>query len=150
MPTNGANFSPPAGIPATIKQLIDAATVRIRVCIFVFTEPTLAAALAAAVTRGVDVQVIIDYNSAYQTTSMAWQLSRSGVQVFTDHAHTQLHTKYAIFDDVTICTGSANWTQNADGLAGEDLWVMTPGYPFNAQYIDNWNFHRSHSIALPR
>jgi len=150
MPSVEVYFSPPPGIPAQIKALIDAAVTTIRICIFVFTEPTLAAALADAVTRGVNVEVIIDYNSAYQTTSMAWQLSRTGVKVYTDNAHTQMHTKFGIFDFTTICTGSANWTQNADGLSAEDFYVTSGDYPTVAKYNGNWEFHRSHSIPLPR
>lgn len=143
-------FSPPPGIPARIAQAIDAALVSIFVCMYHFTESTLAQRMAAAVARGVDCRVILDYRSAYDVNSMSWQLAKTGVQVYTDNQHSILHSKYAIIDGNQILTGSANWSYNADGMAGEDFIVMFPGTPSAQAWIDNWAYHRSHSIPLPR
>jgi phosphatidylserine/phosphatidylglycerophosphate/cardiolipin synthase-like enzyme len=143
-------YSPPPGIPARIASNIDAATSTILICIYHLTETTLASKLVAAVARGVIVQAILDYNAAYDLNSMAWTLSRGGVFVFTDHMHSLLHTKFAIFDSHLVSTGSANWSANADGAAAEDYVEIDLDYATAQSYIGNWNYHRSHSIALPR
>lgn len=149
-PTVSVQFSPPVGIPASIKAMIDAAASTIRVCMYHLTEQTLAMSLIAAAARGIDVQVILDFNAAYEKNSLSWTMSRGGVIVYTDNAHSLLHTKWAIFDGITICTGSANWSANADGQAGEDFVTIVGDYPTVNAYQGNWAYHRSHSIPLPR
>lgn len=143
-------FSPPPGIPARIAAAIDAAAESIYVCMYHFTESTLAQRMALAVARGVECCVIIDHHSAYEVNSMAWQLARTGVQVWTDNAHSLMHCKYAVIDGVQILTGSANWSYNADGMAAEDFIVMNPGTPTAQLWMDDWYKHRAHSIPLPR
>lgn len=143
-------FSPPPGIPARIAAAIDAAQLSIYVCMYHFTESTIARRMADAVARGVDCCVIMDFRAAYEVNSMAWQLAKTGVQVWTDNAHSLMHSKYAILDERQILTGSANWSYNADGAAAEDFIVMEPGPEYVAQYKADWQRHRSHSIPLPR
>jgi phosphatidylserine/phosphatidylglycerophosphate/cardiolipin synthase-like enzyme len=143
-------FSPPPGIPAVIQQLIDGARETIDLAMYHFTESTLARTLGAAVLRGVRVRAVLDHGSIYETNSMAWTLARKGVEAFSDHAHSILHTKYCIIDAKLLVTGSANWTYNSDGAAGEDLLVLEPPPEIIVAYQDNWAFHRAHSIPLPR
>jgi hypothetical protein len=71
-------FSPPPGIPARIAAAIDAAQLSIYVCMYHFTESTIAQHMASAVARGVDCCVIIDHRAAYEVNSMAWQLAKTG------------------------------------------------------------------------
>lgn len=143
-------FSPPSGIPARIAQALDTAVQSIYVCMYHFTESTLARKMADAVGRGVECCVIIDHRSAYETNSMAWQLARTGVQVWTDNAHSLMHLKYAIIDGRQLLTGSANWSYNADGAAAESLVIVDLDAASLKIWSDNWALHRSHSIPLPR
>ena len=143
-------YSPPPGIPARLKELVDAAEKTIDLAIYHFTESTLAAALADAVARGVEVRAILDEKSAYETNSMCWELGRRGVKVWLDNAHSIMHCKYAIFDSRMITTGSANWSYNADGMAAEDM-LLIEGEPLLIYtYENNWNYHQSHSYPIPR
>jgi phosphatidylserine/phosphatidylglycerophosphate/cardiolipin synthase-like enzyme len=143
-------FSPPPGIPARIARAIDAAELSIFVLMYHFTESTLARRMAQAVARGVECRCILDYEASRETNSMARQLARTGVHVFTDAAHTLMHSKYAVIDHATILTGSANWSYNADGAAAEDFLVIGPDPDLAALWLNDWSVHRSHSIALPR
>lgn len=143
-------YSPPAGIAAVIGDQLDGAASTIDILIYRFTETTLAAKMANAVARGVTCRAILDFKSAYQTDSMAWQLSRTGVLVWTDAAHSQMHQKSAIIDASKIITGSANWSQNADGFSAEDLLIITFDPPLVTLYQQNWQKHREHSVPLPR
>lgn len=143
-------FSPPPGIPARLAQLIAGARSSIDLCMYHFTESSLARALGDAVVRGVRIRAVLDFGSCYERNSMARTLARKGVETYTDHAHSILHAKYCIFDARVISDGSANWTYNSDGSAGESLLVFEPPPELVIAYQDNWAYHRAHSIPLPR
>jgi phosphatidylserine/phosphatidylglycerophosphate/cardiolipin synthase-like enzyme len=115
-----------------------------------FTESTLAKHVAGAVARGVECCVILDHRAAYDTDSMCWQLAKTGVQVWTDNAHSLMHCKYAIVDGLYVLTGSANWSYNADGKAAEDFMIIGPDPELAATYAADWQIHKSHSIPVPR
>lgn len=143
-------FSPPAGIAAAIKAEIDAASTSIKIAMYHFTEPSLAAAMAAAVVRGVGATAILDFKGAYQLNSMSWQLSRSGVHVYTDAMHSQMHEKFAVIDSFTVLHGTANWSANSDGASADYLIVSKPDSPLASVMLGNWQIHLAHSIPLPR
>lgn len=143
-------FSPPAGIPAAIKGCIDQTKRHIQACIYNLTESTICDALGNAVGRGVLVELILDYKGVYKSESLAWEAARRGVHVYTDDHHSQLHTKYAIWDDGEICDGSANWSYNADGFSAESWLYFEHEHNLALQYVADWQTHRNHAIALPR
>lgn len=143
-------FSPPAGIAQAIADEIDAAVGTIDLLMYRFTETTLAAKMAAAVARGVTARAILDFRSAYEQGSMAWQLSRTGVFVWTDAAHSQMHEKAAVIDGQTVLYGTANWSRNADGQSADYLIVSKPDSPLASVFLTNFGVHLAHSIPLPR
>lgn len=143
-------FSPPPGIPARISRCIDDAQLSIYVCMYHFSESTIAKHMAAAVERGVKCFVVLDRAAAYETQSMAWQLAKTGVHTWLDAAHALMHCKYAIIDDLWVLTGSANWSYGSDGRAAEDFVIIGPDAAAAATYLADWEVHRSHSVAIPR
>ena len=143
-------FSPPAGIAAAIAAEIDGAVGTIDLLMYHFTESTLAARMAAAVARGVTARAVLDFHSAYALNSMAWQLSRTGVLVWTDNMHSQMHEKCAVIDGQTVLFGTANWSANSDGASADYLMVSKPDSPLASVMLANFELHRSHSIPLPR
>ena len=76
--------------------------------------PLLSHALIDAHKRGVDVDVVIDNDSAKQTSRKVFlQLKREGVPVSLSARAGLLHHKLLIVDDEMLVTGSANWTKAA-------------------------------------
>lgn len=94
-------------------QTIETAKKSCRVAMYTFTHPKLQAALVEAKNRGVQVEVILDRESSYQTSRQAYErFKREKVAVFRGKAKGLVHHKMAIIDD-TLVTGSANWTKAA-------------------------------------
>ena len=72
-------------------------------------------ALCEAKARGVDVQVLLDLDSAEPGKNRESQafLKAGGVPVFLDAPDTTTHAKALVVDGETLVVGSANWTQGA-------------------------------------
>jgi len=86
----------------------------IKGAIFTFTHPQVCQALIDAHNRGVAVQIVIDEDSAKNTSSLIFQrLKKSGVPVYISDRDGLLHHKLMIIDNDCIFTGSANWTKAA-------------------------------------
>ena len=95
-------------------DVLNTAKKSIRVAMFTFTHPLLLQALIDAHKRGVDVEVVIDSDSAKQTSQKVFQrLKREGMKVFVSQRVGLLHHKTAIIDDNILVVGSANWTRAA-------------------------------------
>jgi len=106
--------------------LIESARTTLRVAMFTFTHPRLTDALIEARKRGVDVEVIVDYQSGSGTSGKAVRrLQRHGVPVALSDGMGLLHHKFAWIDDRTLVHGSANWTRSAFGRNDEVMTVVS-------------------------
>ena len=95
-------------------KTINTAKKTVKVAMYTFTHPLLAQALVDAHKRGVDVDVVIDSDSAKQTSKKVFvQLKREGVPVSISARTGLLHYKLMIVDDEMLVAGSANWTKAA-------------------------------------
>lgn len=117
---------------------INAATKRVFVAMFTFTHPDLAKALCNAHQRGVDVRVILDRDSAQQTSRKVFlQLKRNGVPCGYRTKKGLLHYKVAIIDDLLVA-GSCNWTKAAYQVNHEATFYIDPLNSTNKSFIESW------------
>ena len=84
-------------------------------------EIRLLRALIAAARRGVDVRVVLDKKEAFQKYGKLNDMRRAKVPVRLmamgktgDDQQIRFHHKFMIVDREVVCTGSFNWTQQAD------------------------------------
>lgn len=95
-------------------QLIDNAHHQILIAMFTFTHPQIVTSLIEAVKRGVDVQIALDYHTGHGASLHALStLEAAGIPITLSRGLQLLHHKWAIVDQNTLITGSANWTQAA-------------------------------------
>ena len=77
--------------------------------------------------RGVRVNVVADNAESKNVNmdTMIKKLTQSGIDVHLAVRQTTLmHNKVGILDSQTICTGSFNWTSNAEKNKDENLLVV--------------------------
>jgi phosphatidylserine/phosphatidylglycerophosphate/cardiolipin synthase-like enzyme len=97
----------------------------IKVAMFTFTHPALIDALIEAHKRGIDVDVVIDNDSARKTSSLAYKrFVHEKVPVAISRRAGLLHEKMAIIDDKTLIMGSANWTRAAFTQNSENIVIL--------------------------
>ena len=97
------------------------------IAIYSLTEPEIVNAMIAANKRGVKVAVLADATESKNANQAAMikALTQAGIDVRLAVRQTALmHNKIGIFDGKTICTGSFNWTTNAEKHNDENLLVV--------------------------
>jgi phosphatidylserine/phosphatidylglycerophosphate/cardiolipin synthase-like enzyme len=110
-----------------IVDLFDQAKNTVHVAIYSLTEPNIVDAIIRANNRGVNVEIITDAIQSKNATQayMIRKLTQSGVNVrVATRQKSLMHNKVAIFDSQTICTGSFNWSINAEENNDENLLVV--------------------------
>lgn len=136
-PAAGQPFLPPCFEPAddcirVLVDEIDAAEREILVMAYLFTERSVAAALASAVERGVTVRMIVDRR---RVSDLMATLPSEGIELLTDPVDVQ-HNKIMIFDRRRVATGSQNYTRGSRNNA-ENL-LLIDHAPTVAAYVENW------------
>lgn len=130
-------FTPGESCAKLIITAIDAARFQIRVQAYSFTREDLADALIRAEQRGVDVEVIIDRQHAFEKRGMMPKLSQAGITVLVDSVKGLAHSKVIILDAAMVITGSYNFTSAAEHRNAENLLVVAdPGLA--GRYLLNW------------
>jgi cardiolipin hydrolase len=122
-------FSPEGGICSKLIEKINNAKKRVYVAVYMFTDKSLADALVEAKNRrGLDVQIVTDKKSVEFKYGKINYLKERGVEVFVFNPRTKseemfrkkMHHKFALFDN-SVCTGSYNWTRQADKKNSENI-----------------------------
>lgn len=140
-------FSPEESGQAAVIGMIDAASVRVRVAMFHFSNNHIADALIRAHRRGVDTAVILDKSHLTDKRSVGPRLLAGGVPVFIDAEHKTAHNKVTVTDGRWVVTGSYNYNTNAETRNAENLLILdSPALA--ARYEENWLSHRAHSSAF--
>lgn len=125
--TTPATEDPKFDCATAVVNLFNEAKKTVNVAIYSLTEPDIVNATIAANNRGVKVTVLADRTESKNTNmaAMITKLTQSGVDVRLAIRQTALvHNKVGIFDSQTICTGSFNWTNNAEKNNDENLLVV--------------------------
>ena len=125
--TTPATNDPEFDCAKAIIDLFDQAKSTIHVAIYSLTEPNIVDAMIRANSRGVKVEIVADATESKSVTQarMIKKLTQSGVNVrVAIRQKSLMHNKVAIFDNQTICTGSFNWTVNAEKNNNENLLIV--------------------------
>ena len=116
----------PAALDRLLKT-IESAKKSVKVAMYTFTHPKLSQALIDAKKRGVHVEVVMDNDSAKQTSRKVFlQLKREKVNVALSARAGLLHYKFVIVDDELLATGSANWTKAAFTANDDNICFINP------------------------
>lgn len=140
-------FSPRGGAEDAIVSAVGSAQRSIRVLAYSFTSKSIATALVAAGSRGVDVEIIVDKGQPNAKGGQAQAVAGAGIPVLVDRAHAIAHNKVMIIDDVRLVTGSFNFTQGAETRNAENLLVFDAP-ELAAQYLADYARHREHAQPL--
>ena len=111
----------------TLIDRINGAQKSLKVAMFTWTSARFAEAVIAAHKRGVLVEVALDRQSCHGTSrKIARLLHREGIALFQNQGPGLLHHKFALIDDTTLITGSANWTVGAFKRNAEVVLILNP------------------------
>ncbi|EMM6764776.1 phospholipase D family protein, partial [Pluralibacter gergoviae] len=112
--------------------------------------PDIMKALVAAKKRGVDVKIVIDERGNTGRASIAAMnyIANSGIPLRTDSDFPIQHDKVIIVDNVTVETGSFNFTKAAETKNSENavvIWNMPKlAESFLEHWQDRWNRGRDY------
>ena len=143
-----AAFTPGDNIAAMIVERIREARSSVRMQAYLFTDRRIANALAAALKRGVRVEIVAD--GAQQENGGSPYLPalrRAGAGIFLAQSAGAAHNKVLIIDadrpGAVVITGSYNYTRAANARNAENI-VVISGSPSVAQrFVDNFDYHRA-------
>jgi phosphatidylserine/phosphatidylglycerophosphate/cardiolipin synthase-like enzyme len=136
--TTEESFSPHQGATALIVRTIGDAQKSIRVAAYTFTSQTIAQALADAHQRGVNVQVVLNKSQRTSRSSVAGWLADNGIPVRFNSRYAIMHDKFLIIDDITLETGSFNFTKAAETRNAENVLVIHDDPKAVADYTQQW------------
>lgn len=139
-------FSPKGGCEAAVVAAIGGAKSSVRVLAYSFTSAPIAAALVAALSRGVAVTVVADPGAQLGTGSKLAAVQAAGALVLIDSQHHLMHDKVMIVDERTVITGSFNFTFDAEHGNAENLLVVN-NKTVAALYLANFTLHAQHATA---
>lgn len=148
-------FTPGDDADKLIIGAVNKAKQQILVQAFSFTHKKIAQALIAARRRGVDVQLIADSAQTEKIpTSVIGDIAAGGIPVFLDAEHESSHNKVMVIDarsaEVTLITGSYNFTHAAQFKNAENLLVIRGNAALAEAYFNNWKRHREHAQSYLR
>jgi len=118
-------FSPQNNIINTVLiPLINEAKSYIYLPMFVITHKKVSQALADAVSRGVDVRIILDATNAGNKYTTHELLRKANVLVKTENFAGKMHSKAIIIDDKYLITGSMNLSKRGNNINDENVLVI--------------------------
>lgn len=107
-----------------VLPLIKQANKTIKIMMFYFTNKKVVAELIDAHNRGVDIQIIVDYEPTAENYSAIDTLREVGIPIKVENWNGKMHTKTAVFDDEISVIGSTNWTSTAEYVNDENMLVI--------------------------
>lgn len=133
-------FSPEGSAQQLVINTLNSAQQSINLMGYSFTSPEVVKALVAAKRRGVDVRVVLDSkgNQGRASEAAINLLVNAGIEVRTVDNYKIMHDKVAIIDDVTVQTGSFNYTRAAQRSNSENVIVMWQMPEVAQVYLGHW------------
>jgi len=142
-------FSPHGGAMAAILKTIGQAQSSIDVQAYLVTSQEIVDALKAAHSRGVAIRIVIDKNNMGGVYSYEAFFAKSGIPIWRDGQHKDLHDKVMLIDGKTIITGSFNFTQQSEDTNSENLLIIRNKPKLFAAYEEHFEIHLHHSDPPP-
>jgi phosphatidylserine/phosphatidylglycerophosphate/cardiolipin synthase-like enzyme len=128
-PVDGPYFSDGGRVADRIIAAINRTQKSLHVAIYDLTHPDIAAALAAAHHRGVEILIVADERQSLEPRSEISYLRSQGIAVRLSRGYkgnrSIMHNKFAVFDGRLAETGSFNWTSSAESYNFENALFIT-------------------------
>ena len=118
-------FTPQGRCTSRIIRVIDNAHRSLAVQAYSFTSRPIAKALVNAKQRGVAVTVILDKSNVTDRYSQVQTLLDAHIPVFIDAKVRIAHNKVIVADDMTVVTGSFNFSWSAEHRNAENVLIIT-------------------------
>lgn len=106
-------FSPNEGCDQKLISVINSAKKNLDIAIFSITHPEIAASIADAKKRGVEVRMVVDKGQAESGRSQTDELMTAHISIKIGNSAKIMHDKYCIVDSMILETGSFNYTMSA-------------------------------------
>lgn len=110
-----ALFSPNGGVQNEIINEIRSAKKTVSMAAYTLTAPKIVLELEASYLRGVIVKVLTDKNQSNMPFNFPSKVEKK---------HSIMHNKIIIIDDMTVITGSYNFTQAAEYKNAENILII--------------------------
>jgi phosphatidylserine/phosphatidylglycerophosphate/cardiolipin synthase-like enzyme len=136
-------FAPGVHCQERIVRELARAKRTIRVQAYSFTSAPIAKALVEAARRGVDVRVVLDKSNRTGRYSAATFLAHAEIPTWIDARHPIAHSKLMIIDEVTVLTGSHNFTKAA--TRNEENLLVLHSPTIARRYAEHWKHHQEHA-----
>ena len=131
-------FTPPSKCGDFIVEQIKQAKQSIYIQAYGFTSKKIIDALIEAKNKGVEIEIILDRSNFYKKKKNVIKLLESNqIKIYQDKVAGIAHNKIMIIDNITVITGSFNFTDNADKRNAENVIVLYDNN-IEKQYYDNW------------
>lgn len=133
-------FSPEGTARELVLDTINSAQNSIRMMAYSFTDPDVMKALINANKRGVDIRIVIDENgntsSASREAIKTMRLMKIPLRM--DNDFTIQHDKVIIVDEITVQTGSYNYSRAAAKKNSENVVVLSNMPDIAEQCLEHW------------
>jgi phosphatidylserine/phosphatidylglycerophosphate/cardiolipin synthase-like enzyme len=148
-----AYFTPGDDVARVIAERIAASRHTVQVQAYLFTNRRIAASLAQAARRGVEVELVGDAKQHEAGgLPVLKSLDRAGVRVWLTADYAAFHNKVVIVDAATtgavVITGSYNFTQAAQESNAENVVVISGSPEVAARFARDFERHRARSSRL--
>jgi phosphatidylserine/phosphatidylglycerophosphate/cardiolipin synthase-like enzyme len=121
-------FARTGSVADTIERLVEGARVSIHAALYRFNNQRLARALQQADARGAEIRLVTDRNKYEESHSTRRILAESSfpfrLTYGRDGAGSKMHHKFVLLDEVTVVTGSYNWTFASEEQNYENLLIL--------------------------
>ena len=139
-------FTPGQDCEGVIINEINHAQKSILVQAYSFTSTAIAKALKDAKNRGVDVRAILDKSQRTERYSSATFLKNADIPVVIDAKPEIAHSKVLVIDQLSVLTGSYNFTHAAKSKNAENIILITGDTRLVQAYTKNWNTRMNVSV----
>ena len=116
-----AFFSPGDDCRNAIIRQMNLSLRQLKICVFTISDDQITDAILRAHKKGVSVRIITDNDKSLDQGSDIAQLFNAGIPVKMDVTRNHMHHKFMIADDLSLITGSYNWTTSAARFNHENI-----------------------------
>jgi phosphatidylserine/phosphatidylglycerophosphate/cardiolipin synthase-like enzyme len=142
-------FTPGDDIAKLIVRHLDGARESVRMQAYLFTHKGIARALVAARKRGVAVDIVADAKQHEAGgLPVLKDLERAGARIWMNDRMAASHNKVIVIDDLTVITGSYNFTHAAQSKNAENVVVLSGNAALAGRFVANFERHRRESSRL--
>jgi phosphatidylserine/phosphatidylglycerophosphate/cardiolipin synthase-like enzyme len=114
-------FSPGDDCRNAIMRQMNLSLRQLKICVFTISDDQITDAIIRAHQKGVGVRIITDNDKALDHGSDIDHLFRAGIAVKMDMSRNHMHHKFMVTDDLSLITGSYNWTISAARFNHENI-----------------------------